>query len=230
VSCLFFHTGRKKVILFCLFWFFAFLIPSFASSDAWLAHRLYVPLIAIVISYCEFLSAAAQKVRLSKKYIVILLSVMVVLFSFTAAAQTGKFQNRKVFILNAAEEVPDSEMLLLKSAQYYAHKEMADEAVKAMGKIRTDNLRNPIRYLETLAYVYCMQDKFPEAVSVYQQLLAISPLNEASLYNMSEICATNAQYGEALKYAGKLAETFPENVEYARRLAEIELLAQSSAS
>ncbi|MCL2335624.1 MAG: glycosyltransferase family 39 protein, partial [Endomicrobia bacterium] len=116
---LIFKTGRKKVVLFGLFWFLMFLLPSFVIANYWFSHRLYVPFIGIVVMFMEFFSAAAHKHPEAKKYFLLLLAGITAVFAVASYMQTQKFKDRIAFYGSAAAEQPLTETVRLRLVSYY---------------------------------------------------------------------------------------------------------------
>jgi len=227
-----FNIGRRKVVLFGFAWFVLFLLPLLfhlgTPSNNWLSHRLYCPAAGAALMFMEFFSALSERFDAYKKYLISLLFCLIILFAFAAGIQSGKFENKLVFISNALEEQPDSEMLRLKLAQYYAESGMLDKAKYEIYGIKTkDNLHTP-KYYDILGYILCLEGEYSGAVDIFEQLLKINPDSESALSNLCEIYLRTGDYDKARGYAEMLVKIRPDISAYRDKLKTAELKVKNS--
>ncbi|MCL1901425.1 MAG: tetratricopeptide repeat protein [Endomicrobia bacterium] len=220
VASLFFNIGRKKIVLFGLLWFVAFLAPSFMSPNdnfLLLTHRLYSASLGVMFIFIEFFTAVSVKIKLSKKYLYFMLIIFIVLFTFTSFMQVKKFQNRETYFFNALNEQPDSEILRAKVAGFYAEKGMLEEAKKEILSIKSEDGSHSAVYYGMLAYIYSLEGSYDKAIEIFERLIAVNPHDEIAIYSAGGIYFLQGEYGKALEYAERLLNIRPEQLIYQER-------------
>ncbi|MDR1195710.1 MAG: tetratricopeptide repeat protein [Endomicrobium sp.] len=223
-ASLFFNIGRKRIVLFGAFWFLAFLVPSFMASNyviSLLPHRLYAASAGFIIMFIEFFSSAAQKIKPAKKYIIFMLAVITVLFAFASYAQVKKFQNKYVYLSYALNEQPQSQILRLLMAQYYADNGKYEEAKREIFGIKSNDGTYSVQYYEILGYVYSLEGSYERATEIFDKLLEMFPGHESSLNNLSQIYFLKGEYDKALVYSEMLIAIRPEHSAYRKQYAKI---------
>ena len=100
---------RWNFILLGLMWFFAFLLPAFIrpSPDIiadFLEHRLYVPIIGIFIILLE--TDFIKKIDFKKRSTLVIVSILILMFSFITLVHSRNFVNKLAFWKNATQNSP----------------------------------------------------------------------------------------------------------------------------
>lgn len=224
-ASLFFDIGRKKLVLFGIFWFLIFLLPSFMASNyviSLLPHRLYVAAAGFLIMFSEFFSAVSKKYFFTRKYIIVFLSALVVLFGLLSYLQASKYENKYVYLSNAINEQPDSGVLRIKMAEYYSDEGKFEEAKNEIHKVKkNEDGTYSVQYYEILAYIYSLEGSYEMAIEIFEQLIGLFPDHESSLNNLSEIYFITGEYKKALEYADRLISIRPEHSAYKAQYAKI---------
>jgi tetratricopeptide (TPR) repeat protein len=221
-ASVFFNIGRKKIMLFGVFWFVAFLLPTFASPSYYLSHRIYTACIGELIMFLEFWIGLSRKIPAIKKYAVFAALALIAVFAAASNVQIKKFQDRITFLENAAAEEPDAPSIRLKIIELYIEKGMIEKAKEQLDKVKPGNKgKYSSKYWETKAYVCYLENNYHAAQQIFEQLIKIDPGNENALAYLAEIYLIQNRYADAQNFAQKAAQLHRYNAYRKKRYEEI---------
>jgi protein O-mannosyl-transferase len=130
---LFTKEKRWNFIFLGLGWFLIFLLPSFMRPNSTLTadfieHRLYVPLIGLLILFME--TEIAKKFSCEKKSSLLLAASILLLFSGLTLSHSHDFTNRLTFWQKAAQDSPHYPLARRNLGAMYYLEKRPDEAEK----------------------------------------------------------------------------------------------------
>jgi len=202
---------RWNFILLGLMWFFAFLLPAFIrpSPDIiadFLEHRLYVPIIGIFIILLE--TDFIKKIDFKKRSTLVIVSILILMFSFITLVHSRNFVNKLAFWKNATQNSPHhplahrnlGAMLYLDGDIKNAEKEY---------KIALELNPNEQMVHNNLGLAYVQQNKLTEAEEEYKKEIAINPNYDNVYYNLGLLYWQEKRYDEAISNWKKTLELNP---------------------
>ena len=183
-----FKQGRKTAVLFGFLWFALFLFPILIlppSIYIYMSHRLYLPVIGIMMMWIECGYLLLKNVSsLLKKSLFLLFAVIFVLFAIAAFYQTKKFQDRSIFWSNALNDAPESALVMANVGVYYYDNKIYDEAEKYFLKAVSLN-SSDFKSYNNLGSVYMLRGDTETALLCFKHSLLINPDYDIALYNLS---------------------------------------------
>lgn len=168
-------------LLFGFLWFGIFLFPSLLNSDPALEHRLYLPLIGLLICLPELypfcsLSWNNKFVKIAAAFLILFISVLTFFHSF-------HFSNRLSFWNEAVVNSPNSAFVHNNlGAMYYLDNNLVKAEQRFREALRLDPKQNLVH--NNLGLIAAQAKKYSEAESEYKQELAIDPYYDNAWYNL----------------------------------------------
>jgi hypothetical protein len=190
VEFIFYHESRRKHLLmmgFGLIWFFIFLFPSFIRPNPtviadFIEHRLYLPIIGLIIFLMESqIALLLERIPGDIRYGIGI--ILILLFSVITLVHSSNFANRLIFWRNAAETSPHSPLAQRNlGAMYFLEKEY-DLAETYFKKSLALNKDEQMAH-NNLGLIYMNQGKFAQAEREYRQELAVNPEYDNVHFNL----------------------------------------------
>jgi len=176
-----------RIIVFGLFWFLAFLLPSFIYPDlskfpGFFEQRAYLPMVGILFALQEI--AAAFKSPLSKYKGILswLIIALVLVFAAMTFVRDFDFRDRLPFWKRAVKDSPHSAFGRKNlGAMYYLDDEF-DLAEKEFQKSAELNPEETIVH-NNLGLIQMAAGKFAEAEEEFKKEIAINPAYDNVYYN-----------------------------------------------
>jgi hypothetical protein len=218
-ASIFFKPAERKVVFYGLFWFCAFLLPSFAVKTEYMPHRLYLASVGLIIAYIEFFTVVSRKI--GKKYVIVFLVSFALCFLFAASHQVRKFKSKEIFLANSIDESPGSDKVKLNLAEYYAVSGMLSQAKAELEKV-SGAQKAEMGYLEILGLIFALEKDYLQAAAIYERILSAHPDREPSLNNLAEIYNQLGQYEKSMALYDRLIGLHPEKAKYKIWRKEIE--------
>jgi len=224
---LFFLTKRKNLnlMIFGLIWFGGFLIPSFARPNPHISadfceHRIYLPLIGLIVFLAELVPF--KKINLKKKLWVILTMVLVIFFSILTVIHSHHFKNRISFWENAAKNSPHLPLARRNLGAMYYLEGKLDEAEK---QFRAALSLNPFEHMvhNNLGLIYMRRGDFQKAKEELETEIKINPYYETAYYNLGILYYKLGKLKEAKNLWLKTIEINPDYLDPYLSLLEISL-------
>ncbi|MFH1402307.1 MAG: tetratricopeptide repeat protein [Patescibacteria group bacterium] len=205
---------RRNYILFGLFWFFLFLLPSFIRFSSnfapdFIEHRLYLPIIGLFIILLEL--NPLKNWRKNNSYYIMIL-VIVVLFSVLTFSHSRNFSDKFSFWQNAVKNSPHHPLAHRNlGAMYYLNGNMLD----AEKEFKASLAINPSEEMahNNLGLVYANQNKFSEAENEYKKELEINPRYDNAYYNLGLLYYKKNQIDDTEHAWKKALEINPNNLD-----------------
>jgi len=168
-------------ILFGISWFFLFLIPPFVMpSNQFYDHRIYLPLIGIVIVLEEII----KNTNIGKKQIIPFILAFFVFF-IIAYFHSDKFKNKEIFWVSAYMDSPNSAVTNSRIADLLTDSGHYDKAIEKY--LKAIEIEKHSRYFVNLSVCYIRMGKLDEAENVLLQALSLRQDNPIIYYNLANI-------------------------------------------
>lgn len=183
-----------NVVAWTMLWFFMFFIPTiifiFADSGRYdyLEHRIYVPFLAIVVLWNEWIRAFFDEEGREKyrKILTYSLSTIAVLFLGVTIAYSWNFKNPENFWKKAIEGAPLSSQVYRGMGKvYYDAGELEKAEVNFMKGVELNPAE--VNTISDLGKMYENKNKFDEAKRCYTRCLKTDSLGPMSLMFMSDM-------------------------------------------
>jgi hypothetical protein len=211
-----FNKSRNKnlmMMLFGLIWFVVFLFPSFIRPNPtivadFIEHRLYLPIIGLIIFLIESNIGLILK-RLPQDILYGAGVIIVVLFSTLTLIHGSNFANRLIFWKNAAETSPHSPLAQRNLGAMYFLDNEYDFAEKYFKKSLALNKDEQMAH-NNLGLIYMNHGKFAEAEKEYKQELDVNPSYDNAHFNLGLLYYKMGRSQEAVKLWKKTLEINPD--------------------
>ncbi len=186
---------RRYLALFGAAWFLAFLLPAFVRPNIeyqadFLEHRLYVPMIGVLLIMAEFL----QQIRW-RRY---LLPALMIIFPLLAAVNLNHsrvFQNRMSFWLNAVENSPSHPLAYKNLGSIYYLDGKLDLAEASYLQALKLNPTESMVY-NNLGMIFEKRGELKKAEEAYLTELEHNPYYENTLINYGSLLYKNGDKKE----------------------------------
>jgi tetratricopeptide (TPR) repeat protein len=194
------HTYR--MMLFGLLWFSAFLLPPFVISDPsgttyFLEHRLYLPMIGLLVFIAESFVGTYLDSLNHKRFLTGAFAVLLILSGITFIHQ-NVFADRLVFWQNAALHSPHSSLAQKNLGAMYYLDQNYDLAEVYSKKALALNPQEPMAH-NNLGLIYATRGKLAEAESEYRQEILFNPYYDNAHYNFGLLYYQTGDFVDARK-------------------------------
>ncbi len=218
---------QKKPLLklaFPLFWFFAFLAPAVFfhnSSTLWgqdlqLEHRLYVPLIGLLLFVAEVLSHVPKKYERAQW--IVLGGLICILFVKTFV-YLDNFKDRFSFWNQAVQSSPLSPLAHRNLGAMYHLTNDAAQAQSAYEKALALNPDEPMVH-NNLGLIAQTAGDLTAAETLYRKEIAINPTFSLTYGNLAQLLFDQNKLPEARDLFLTMAKLEPNNAEPLRKYAQ----------
>ncbi len=172
-------------VIFGSVWFLVLLIPSFLRPNQggpldFMEHRIYIPLIGILIIFLEINWDEIFKKRYLKEIVFIFI---IALFLFINIFSSRVFLSRITFWENAVKNSPHFPLAHRNLGAMYWLDGRVDEAEKEYLESLRLNPEEPMAH-NNLGLIYASRGDFENAIKEYEAELKINPYYGNALYNM----------------------------------------------
>jgi len=197
-----FKAYNLKIVLLSVCWFLFFLLPTFLMlNNQFYDHRIYLPLVGIIILLAEFL-----KEYNDIKKIFYCCFVVFILFSCISLFYEQKFQNKEHFWVNALTSSPESDIanamvagMLLEKGMY---KESEQKYLKAI------SLQPRSKHYVNLSVLYLKTGRIDEGEQALLKSLELSNDNPIAYYNLALIYRYKKDFDKAQEMKNRYIKTF----------------------
>ena len=222
--------NKKRLISFCIFFFFIVLAPSSSIIPLWdfmVEYRLYLPLlsygliVAMGFGYLyQFLARHCSK----KMAFGIVSGVSVLLISSYSALTIERnhiFKDDLTLWTDAAKKSPYKMRVHHNLGRAYFEKGRIDQAIQegeiALRLIANLDRKENVKFvLNLLGGAYFVKGETDVALRMFQRAIEVDPNFATSYYNVSCVYATNKERDKALEYLKKAISLDPKYKEKAR--------------
>lgn len=199
----------KKLIFFGFIFFFVFLLPTFFLYDCLLLfHRIFLPLVGIIVIICEVLDKFLTKFKTLKKYFVYFFICLIVILFYKSSIQADKYINAYIYWDNAYKNAPNYHVACLfksyiefESGNFEKSEELIKEAMKYDAKL----------YYANMAVLLFEQKKYKEAESLFLESIKNNIDVATSYYYLSKIYLALSDIEKAKNFALVAYELNPYN-------------------
>jgi protein O-mannosyl-transferase len=219
------HGGLPfmSTLLFGLFWFLLFLVPSFIRPDAaypayFLEHRVYVPLIGLLLIAAQIDFIKKLDFRKAPSWIIVGLAVCAL--SFINIRHLAVFSNGFVFWENAVKNSPRHPLAHKNLGALYYLDGKIDLAEKEYLQA-IDHYPQETMVHNNLGLIYSRRGELLKAQEEFKKELAINPNYDNAFFNWGLLCyqvgnrkdaetlwrrtlEVNPDYTGAMKWLGRL--------------------------
>jgi hypothetical protein len=224
VEYVLYDQSRKKNLLMMFFgilWFIIFLLPSFIRPNPsivadFIEHRLYLPIIGLVIVIAESqLSRIFGKMHVYGRYGFGI--VIVCVFVGINFVHSQNFSNKLVFWKNAATNSPHSPLAQRNlGAMYFLEKEY-DLAEQYFKKSLSLNANEQMAH-NNLGLIYMNRGQLKEAENEYKKELIVNPYYDNAHFNLGLLYHKMGKTNEAVVLWKKTLEINPDYTDAQRAL------------
>ncbi len=194
-----------KIVLIGICWFLFFLFPTYLmSNNYFFDHRIYVPLIGIMLVILEMIKNYNE--IYSKKFIA-LLAFFFLMFSSVTLYYEQKFQNKEFFWVNALTMSPESDLANAMVGQLFFERGLYKESEKYFLKAISIKPTNAIHY-GNLSVVYAKIGDLDKAEEVLLKSLEYTKDNPNTYYNLALAYKYKGNKEKAREMKEKYIETF----------------------
>jgi tetratricopeptide (TPR) repeat protein len=187
-----YKTAGKKLMLFGLLWFLIFLIPGFIKAVNMSEHRIYFPMIGILI----FMAGTLKEIRV--KWLPVFIIIWLVMISINIS-YSGSFKDRLTLWQQAVKSSPTSAFNANNlGAMYY----LDNDFTNAEKYFRQAVQINPVEPLSNgnLGLVLMNTNKLNEAEIYLLQENKINPTYDNAYYNLGILYMKMGKTQLALEY------------------------------
>lgn len=204
----------RKIIIFSITVFFLFLFPTFAQEHKfyiWLSHRLIVSFVSILFVLSEIINKLIIKYNNIKKYIYVVLLILLIPFSFSSYIQADKYKDSKSFWMNSYSTANEYGLAMEKKVEFYTTNKKYDDAKELILKLLEQ--RKDIKYyLDLINIDFLINKDLDLAEKNYLQCLksAKSPFYRAKIFfRLSQVYYMKTDLNKAIEYAEQSVENSP---------------------
>jgi len=206
---------NKKNVLFGTVLFLVFLIPTYFQGNFYFEHRMYLPLLGIILILNE-----VSLPRIDLKYIRIFLSIYFIFFASTAFINIQKFRNDLIFVSAVRNETNNRrlpyfsfmiyiEQDLPEMAEYYVKKDYIDAPLKiklqlpynalysAYFEWKRDNFRAAKK---SLIIALSKKENMHEAYAMLANIYFKENNVDLAIYNIKKAFRLQPENGEYYRY------------------------------
>ena len=188
---------RWNWMIFGIYWFVVFLLPSLlASYFEGLEHRAYLSIVGLLICISEF--DIIKNLELNKFKFGKIGFAVVVLYSIITFMRLPIFKNRLNYWVNAVSTSDNSSLSCLNLGKTYEEMGLYDKAIVAYGEGLKRNGEERMLH-NNIGGAYIIQKKYTEAEFELKQELNSHPDNSYAYYNL----------GLVHKLTGKIEKAVP---------------------
>ena len=197
-----FRNCNLKIVLFGFCWFLLFLLPTFLMlNNQFYDHRIYLPLVGILILVSEFL-----KEYINIKKIFYCCFVVFIFFSCISLFYEQKFQNKEHFWVNALISSPESDIANAVVAGMFLERGMYKEAEQKYLKALSLHPRS--KHYVNLAVLYLKTGRIDEGEQALLKSLELSNDNPVAYYNLALIYRYKKEFEKAQEMKNWYIKTF----------------------
>ena len=197
-----FRNCNLKVVLFGICWFLSFLLPTFLMlNNQFYDHRIYLPLVGILILVSEFL-----KEYINTKKIFYCCFIVFMLFSGITLFYEQKFQNKEHFWVNALTSSPESDIANAMVAGMLLEREMYEEAEQKY--LKAISLHPRSKHYVNLSVLYLKTGRIDEGEQALLKSLELSNDNPTAYYNLALVYKHKKEFDKAQEMKNWYIKTF----------------------
>lgn len=177
------RTYNLKFVILGFVWYFLFLFPTFLMpNNQSFDHRLYLPLVGILIVILELLDKYDKILKIKS---VLIFSFIFLLFFTITFFYEQNFKNKEVFWVNAYTMSPNSDIANAMVGGLLLERGLYDEAEERYKK--AIELREFSKHYVNLAALYFVTKRLDDSEKCLLKALSLDNMNANIYYNLSLI-------------------------------------------
>ena len=185
---------------FCCF--LLFLLPTFLMpNNQFYDHRIYLPLVGIIIVLSEFFREYINLKKLMYCSLIVL-----IIFSCIVLFYEDKFQSKEVFWVNALISSPESDVANAMVAGLFFERGMYKEAEERY--LKAISLKEFSKHYVNLSALYARIGRLDDAEKVLLKALNLSQDNPTAYYNLALVYKYKNDIDKAKEMKDKYIEIF----------------------
>jgi len=201
-----------KMILFGLGWFVLFIFSFFfvpkKINDALYEHRLYIPMIGMILITREAFPFIEKFIADFYKY---LISAIIILFSIATINYMQYFKDEISYYTKAVKDSPSSAYATKMLGVRLVYKSLEEEAIPYFKKAyEMDTTQMYTRYF-LAKLIYMKQDSLRQAKKLLLEELILTPNFTENYFELAFIAYKENDYPSLIKYLKKVVELQPED-------------------
>lgn len=218
--CLYKKITSISNILLGFVWLILWLLPTFLMTDyILLFHRFLLPVIGLILIFCEITNNIILKYPVSKKYFIVIFIILFGSYSYASYIQADKYKNFFVFWANAYSDAPDYHVACHGFSQRYL--EIGDYEKSKKYLLLAENL-SPNRYLLDIAAVLLYEKKFEDAEQLLFKSAELVPATRDLVYgNLSKLYIQKQDMKKAIEYAQMGYDLNKNDIEFPKLLITV---------
>jgi len=213
----------SRRVLFGGFCFFLFLAPAFfipypSNVTHFYEHRLYLPLVGLIIILCEI----AQRLKVKKEAFVVFSSLIIVIFSFAAFNRQDVFKDRMSFWQSAVKTSPHSPLVHRNlGAMYYLDGRLNEAELEYKEALRI----NPYEPManNNLGLIFMQKGQLDKAEQAFLRELSFNPDYDDANYNLGLLYHKLGRKEEASRLWEKAVKINPNHKQAVECLGKVRL-------
>jgi tetratricopeptide (TPR) repeat protein len=211
-------VNNKKLALFGWLWFFLFLGPSFLRFNGqpdFLEHRLYLPLVGLVI----FISQITSLTNLvwSRRSVRVVTVIILLGLAGLSYQQSRYYSDRLTFWQRAVHDSPHSALAEKNlGLMYYFDGNLSAAIQHDTQALRLNPTENIVH--NNLGVIYLNEHKYQQAEQEFQQELLVNPNYDKALFNLGDLAYQQGSWVAAQQYFNAVLRVNPNYEEAVDRL------------
>lgn len=202
----------KKILLFGMLWFIAFLLPTFVMPDnQFYDHRIYLPMVGIFIILLELVKSYKPD---NWRFLYIFVLTAVMFFAALSFFHENKFKNKQIFWVNALIDSPDSDITNACVAGLLDEVKMYKESEKKY--LRAIEIKKYSKHYVNLAVLYIHMKELEKAEQALLKALDLRDDNPMIYYNLAIVYRNKGNKELALKMKDLYLKVFKDTNKYQR--------------
>lgn len=200
-----------KIVLFGLFWYMLFLLPTlFVKNNLYLNHRLYIPIIGFFIIILETMIIPLSKnFPKIKKAFFIIVPLLILSFAYYCYKNSFFYKDQASFWIQAFKENPKSSEVNRGIAKYYTSINNLDLAENHALKAHENEKFPKSETLIQAGDIYFAKKDFDKAYDYYERANILNKYNELSYIKLSEFYLSKEDNNSAMAIIEKGIELMP---------------------
>jgi len=222
ILAVYFSRNRDmKLTLFGVSWYLVFLLPSLISAKPgpntmFLEHRVYVPMIGILIVLSE--TDIIGRIRAGINTSTITSAMIIIGLGYTAFVHSNAMRDPFSYWANAVAGSPHSAVAHINLGDKYYNARRLDLAEQEFRKAIELDPSQPIAH-NNLGRIFAVRRMFKKAEEEFRKELEINPNSPEALYNLGTLNYDLGRPDRAVEYWTKVIQIDPYNINANRFLA-----------
>lgn len=191
---------RASYLIFGLFWFLLFILPSFGHFNNlpdFLEHRLYLPFIGFLIFIAEL--DLIKNLDFKKRSVQIIVFFILLFFSVLTIYQSAAFSDRLTFWQTAVNNSPHSPLAQKNLGAMYYFEGNNEQSQKHYQLALELNPNEPMVH-NNLGVIYLARQEKDRARQEFLRELEVNPGYDKALFNLGDLAERNKEISQAVKY------------------------------